>query len=256
MISFEEDNVSAYRLVLRIEIALRECLRESLEAENGAGWRKVLPGELLKKIRQAQTAENRPQFDYLALGPLYYLTLGEILPILQQKIGRSTAMRFGGEAFTKQLENILGPRNALCHSRRVPPVGLKAIECLYNQMEVALTPTGLAAALAAPDVGITPETAAKDLLEWAVACRELLMALRWPIPENSIYHTAETQYWWGRADLAGFDTSKIDLLARLIRSYNALPSGIGSVGTRQRFCVDERALENVAASVAELESIV
>ena len=251
---FRDDNVTAYRLVLRIEIALRECLRESLETENGPSWRKLLPGELLKKIRQAQTAENRPNFDYLSLGPLYYLTLGEIIPILQQKCGRPTADRFGGEAFTKQLENILGPRNAMCHSRRAPPVGLQAIECLYRQMEVALTPSGLTAALATPDVGITPETAARDLLEWAVACRDSLASLHWPITEAISYGTAETQYWWGRQELAGFDTSTVEKLAVLIRSYNALPSGIGSIGLRQRFCVDERASDIADAAVAELQS--
>ena len=87
MIPFENDNLRAYTLLLRIEIVLRECLKASLEAEFGVNWRNRLPGELLKKIKESQAEENRPQFDFVRLGPLYYLTFGEILTLLQQKSG-------------------------------------------------------------------------------------------------------------------------------------------------------------------------
>src|SRR5207249_11389800 len=55
MIPFENDNLKAYALLLRIEIAIRELLRISLEAEFGVQWRKRLPGELLKKIKESQS---------------------------------------------------------------------------------------------------------------------------------------------------------------------------------------------------------
>lgn len=70
MIPFEEDNVAAYRLLLRIEIALRECLKLSFEQQFGPKWQNSIPGNLLTKIREAQREENRPQFDFLRLGPL------------------------------------------------------------------------------------------------------------------------------------------------------------------------------------------
>ena len=53
MIPFESDNLKAYSLLLRIEIALRELLRISMESEFGVQWRKRLPGELLKKIKES-----------------------------------------------------------------------------------------------------------------------------------------------------------------------------------------------------------
>ncbi len=37
MIPFENDDLRAYALLLRIEIVLRECLRRALEAEHGVG---------------------------------------------------------------------------------------------------------------------------------------------------------------------------------------------------------------------------
>src|SRR5262245_21661184 len=106
VVPFEEANLLAYKLLLRMEIALRESLRKSLSDQFGPKWRSQLPGELLKKIRQAQKEEQRPQFDYLFLGPLYYLTLGELILILQQKAWRITRDFFGGDCFIKQLENI------------------------------------------------------------------------------------------------------------------------------------------------------
>jgi len=139
MIPFESDNLRAYTLLIRIEIALRECVRQSLETEYGLQWQKKLHGELLKKIRMSQVAENRPQFDLVRLGPLYYLTFGELLTQLQQKPSRLVTDKLGGDSFLKQLENVFIPRNALCHSRPVSSVGLKTIETLYAQIEAALT---------------------------------------------------------------------------------------------------------------------
>ena len=74
------------RFLLRIEIALRELLRISLEAEFGVQWRKRLPGELLKKIKvNRKLKKTDSQFGYVRLGPLYYLTFGELLTLLQSK---------------------------------------------------------------------------------------------------------------------------------------------------------------------------
>lgn len=143
MIPFEHDNLKAYTLLLRIEIALRELLRIAFESEFDVQWRKRLPGDLLKKIKESQSEENRPQFGYAKLGPLYYLTFGELLMLLQQKPASGVASKLGGDCILKQLENVFIPRNAVCHSRPVSVVGLKTIETLYAQMEAALTKEGL-----------------------------------------------------------------------------------------------------------------
>jgi hypothetical protein len=144
MIPFENDNLRAYTLLLRIEIVLRESLRTSWESEFGVHWRKRLPGELLKKIKESQTEESRPQFNFVRLGPLYYLTFGDLLTLLRQKPSGAVVKKLGGDCILKQLQNIFAPRNAVCHSRPVSSVGLKTIETLYAGIERALTPAGLA----------------------------------------------------------------------------------------------------------------
>jgi len=212
----------------------------------------LLPGELLKKIRDAQREENRPQFDYLCLGPLYYLTLGELIPILNQHVGRSTAERFGGGCFVKQLENILGPRNALCHGRRVPSVGLEAIESLYHQMETALTSDGLAEMISTPDVGLPPEDAAQTLLGWMKEASKMIADLSYPVPISNSYHIATQQYWWGNPDLAGFDCLPTEHAALLIGEYNSLPTGLGSAATRLRFNDDRKPIQAINNAVKEL----
>ncbi len=176
MIPFETDNLRAYMLLLRIEIALRECLRNCLESEYGAHWRKRLPGELLKKIKQSQAEENRPQFDFLRLGPLYYLTFGELLTLLKQKPGCSVAGKLGGDCILKQLENIFTPRNSVCHSRPVSSVGLKTIETLYAEMETALTAAGFAQLIAKPDTGLAQDGRMTPLQDSTVLSSKLPLA--------------------------------------------------------------------------------
>ena len=242
-------------LLLRIEIVLRECLRKSLESQSGVDWQKKLPGDLLTKIRKAQTDENKPQFNFVRLGPLYYLTFGELLILLQQKSGRSVAEKLGGDCFLKQLENIFAPRNAVCHSRPVSSVGLKAIETVYAEMETALTADGLARLIAKPDTGLTQDEAVTRLIP---ALNEMLRDLPDLPPAFSIpeaFQTATAQFWWADDSLAGFNRSSVEAAIALIREYNALPAGVGSAGNRQRFCEQRDLKKRIRAAITELEKV-
>lgn len=255
MIPFEEDNLRAYVLLLRIEIVLRECLRQSMESEFGPYWQKRLPGDLRKIIKESQDAEHKPQFNFLRLGPLYYLTFGELLGLLQRAEGRSVAERLGGGCFLKQLENLLAPRNALCHSRPVSSVGLKTVETLYAQMETALTEEVLAQLMADPDIGLSQEEAVKaikPLLEQAL--HELPDLPRaFPIPKA--YELAERQFWWADDSLATFSCSCVESAIALIREYNAIPIGVGSAGNRQKFCDQRGMKKQIQDAIIELGKV-
>jgi hypothetical protein len=255
MIPFENENLKAYTLLLRIEIAVRECLRISFESEIGVHWQKRLPGPLLKKIKESQADENRPQFNFVRLGPLYYLTFGELLTLLQQTSGRSVAEKLGGDSILKQLENIFAPRNAVCHSRPVSSVGLKTIETLYAELETALTAEGLARLIAKPDTGLAQDEAAKGLIP---ALNEMLRDLpdlppAFLIPEA--FQTAPAQFWWADDSLAGFNRSCVDSAIALIRKYNAFPTGVGSAGIRERFCEQSNLKKRIQDAITELEKV-
>lgn len=255
MIPFENENLKAYALLLRIEIALRELLRISLEAEFGVQWRKRLPGELLKKIKESQTEENRPQFGYVRLGPLYYLTFGELLTLLQQKSGRTVAEKLGGDCVLKQLENIFVPRNAICHSRPVSSVGLKTIETLYAEMETALTTDGLAGLISKPDAGLAQDQAANGMIP---ALKDVLRDLpnlppSFVIPD--VFQAATAQFWWADDSLAGFNRSIVEAAIAVINEYNTLPAGVGCAATRQRFIEQCNINKGVQQAIAELEKV-
>jgi hypothetical protein len=255
MIPFENDNLTAYTLLFRIEIVLRECLRKSLESQFGVDWQKKLPGELLTKIRKAQTDENKPQFNFVRLGPLYYLTFGELLTLLQQKSGRPVTEKLGGDCVLKQLENIFVPRNAVCHSRPVSSVGLKTIETLYAEMETALTADGLARLIAKPDTGLTQDEAAKGLTPVLNEVLRDLSNLPPAFPISEAFQSATAQFWWADDSLAGFNRSSVEAAIALIREYNALPAGVGSAGTRQRFCEQRDLKKRIQDAVTELEKV-
>jgi hypothetical protein len=255
MISFEIENTNAYTLLLRIEIALRECLRHALESEFGPPWRKQLPGDLLKKIKESQEEGNRPQFDFIKLGPLYYLTFGELLKLLQQKSGRAVAARFGGDCFLKQLENLTAPRNSVCHSRPVSSVGLKVIETLYAEMEVALKPLSFSDLISSPDTGITQGEASAAMV---VSLKKLLtkrsrLPAFFEIPNE--FNLSILQFWWADDSLAGFNRSTVEKAFAVIHEYNALPKGVGSAASRQRCCETYQIDSNAVAAIMELQKV-
>jgi hypothetical protein len=255
MIPFEGENLRAYTLLLRIEIALRECLKAALEAEHGRQWQKTLHGDLLKKIRKSQTDEYKPQFNFIRLGPLYYLTFGELLTQLQHKHCRSAVEMLGGDSLLKQLETVFAPRNALCHSRPVSSIGLRTIETLYAQMETALTADGLARLTAKPDTGLAQSAAAKGLIPGLNRMLHELsdLPLKLPIPE--LHQTAIIQFWWADDSLAGFNRSRIEAAVELLCEYNALPAGVGSAGARQRLCEQRELKRCIQDAVSELEKV-
>ena len=254
MISFEDDNSKAYVLLLRIEIALRELLRNSMKSELGVTWSKRLPGDMLKKIKESQTEENRRKFGYVRLGPLYYLTFGELLTLLKQKPGHPVAEKLGGKHVLAQLEDIFVARNAVCHSRPVSSPDLQQIETLLGNIETALGAAEFARLIAKPDVGLTQDQAANGLI---LALKEVLHALpelppSFAIPD--VIQDATNQFWWADDLLAGFNRSIIETAILVIREYNALPAGVGSAGARQGF-IDQRMVSTrVLLAIGELEN--
>ena len=255
MVPFEDDNLKAYKLLLRIEIALRELLRISMEGEFGLHWRKQLPGDLLKKIKESQKEENRPQFGYICLGPLYYLSFGELLIILRQKAGRLVADRLGGDCIIKQLENIFVPRNAICHSRPVSSVGLKTIETLYAEMETALTEDGLTRLIAKPDTGLAQDQAVNGMISALKDTIDNLPNLPSSLVIPDVFHTATTQFWWTDDSLAGFNRSIVETSFALIRDYNLIPACVGCAAVRQRFSEQHDLNNRLLGAVTELEKV-
>ncbi|HLP29562.1 MAG TPA: hypothetical protein VK147_13040 [Candidatus Didemnitutus sp.] len=255
MIPFEDDNLRAYSLLLRIEIAIRELLKSSMKSEFGEEWRKRIPGDLLTKIKVAQTEENRPQFDYKRLGPLYYLTFGELLTLLTQKPGKQAAEKLGGDNVLKQLENILVPRNAVCHSRPVSSVGLKTIQTLFAELEAALTRDGFEILTSKPDAGLDQGSACCSMIP-AFACVILeLPDLPASFVEPEDFETAKVQFWWANDSLAGFNRTAIEDAVSIIREYNALPKGVGCAGDRQRFIDESDVMKRVQHAISELQGV-
>lgn len=255
MIPFENDNLKAYKLLLRIEVILRECLRESFEGEFGNTWQKKLPGDLLKKIKESQIKENRPNFDFIRLGPLYYLNFGELITILQQKPGRYVANKFGGEVFLKQLENVLVPRNAISHSRPVSCVGLKTIEALYVQMEVALSFQEFETLCTSLDIGLSQKETSEKLIPFLIEVLRDLPRLptSFQIPEE--YKMAILQFWWTEDFLAGFKCVSIEKAFSCISKYNEFSMGVGSSGIRQNYSEQVGLEQVIYDAIIELEKI-
>lgn len=255
MIHFEKNNVEAYALVLRIEILLRELLQVSWCTAYGEEWRKRLPGPLLQKIKISQTEEQKPHFDFVRLGPLYYLTFGELLEVLSQKPSKSAVDRIGGACIVKQIENICAPRNAICHSRPVTANGLQAIRALHDQLISALTEPEARRLASNPDVGLERFEFAERMKLGLKCILETLHSYpaRLEIPE--VYRIATQQYWWLDDSLAGFQRDAIEKCVAHIQTYNTIPSGVGCAWNRQQFCYSTDIRRLLESAMAQLETV-
>ncbi|WP_447599971.1 hypothetical protein [Nitrospira sp. Nam80] len=224
-----------------------------MEKAHGTVWRRRIPGQLLTQIREAQKDENRPHYNYVCLGPLYYLSLGELIEIIKQRVGTEVVNTFGGEWIIKDIEGILGIRNAVCHSRPIPKNGLPALETLRLKMETALEANGLNHLFNNLDTGMFPEMAPRVLATWLETARETASKLEAPISPSEEYETATKQYWWGVETLAGFDCRKVETAAMMIMKYNSLRSGVGSAAIRQRFIENNNVILLLDEAVIELK---
>ncbi len=255
MIPFEEENVRAYRLLLWIEVTARECIRYCMAQRHGETWRKHIPGPLLKKVRDSEMEENRPHFDYIRLGPLYYLTLGEIVPMLSQKVSKDIVELFGGEWIIEDIKKILGPRNAICHARPVPSAGISAIETLHKQMTIALQSHQLEHVVTSPDTGVSPDDTSKALIPWLDGLVPRFAALQSPLEIHDMYESAILQYWWGTQELAGFNCEAVESLIKFIHQYNSLPQGLGSARKRQLLCENKQPSQLIETAIKELKRV-
>lgn len=253
MIPFESDNLKAYKHLLRIEVILREILKTTLEQEFGTKWQKQLPGNFLVQIRQAQKEESRPNFGYKRLGPLYYLTFGDLVTLLNNRNAASVAKMLGGENVLRQLANIMVPRNAVCHSRPVSSVGLMSIETVLAQIEAALTPERVIKITRNPDTGISQEDFAASILPAIRDIMRRLPQLPTAFTSPDIYQVAITQFWWIDDQMAGFNRAIVDSAMSMIQDYNALPSGVGSLAARQIFIQERKMQEVMYTAICELE---
>jgi hypothetical protein len=253
MVPFENDNIAAYRLLLTIEVALRELVRTTFQEQFGSSWRKRLPGPLLTKVREAERDEDsKRQFDFARLGPLYYLTMGELIEDLAQAPAKPVLDLVGGSSFLSQLQNLLPVRNAVGHSRAVSSTGLLSTQAIYQQLLTALGEERLRQLLSHPDIGLRSPEAAVHLLEWFQRSLRVIRDLESPCPQPTILQQARDQHWWGNTGAATFDCRLVEEAAAIVNEYNAIPMGLGSRDLRRRFIDDRSPLKVIESATRSL----
>lgn len=253
MIPFEERNVEAYRKLLQIEICLRELTKKILADIGGQTWHKAIPGKLLSKVRDSQRDEEKPHFDFLCMGPLYYLTLGELHELLNQGNGKKVIEQLGGKQILDQLGLLLGPRNAVSHNRDVGEIGLLTINTTHKMLIASLTQEQFELLLSTPDTGVLPKNAISEFRTWAVKLKKDIDSYPRTLALPNIYKHISNQYWWGSKELAGFDCDVIVRAVILVKQYNQLPQGVGSLEVRRAYAKKVNAIPLIDGVLAELK---
>ena len=195
----------------------------------------------------------RASLGFRALGPLYYLTFGELVDMSSQRPIVDLLKKVLGPQAPELLRESVPSRNAIAHCRDLTENALATIRTLKMRMEVGFAAHGLTGLLQEPDIGLYPEQACRRLADWLKRVQSALGKLQ-PLPaEQEDYHEATRQYWWSSSELAGFDVQRVDSLAAKLREYSHLRRGVGAAATRQRLISDSGMLPELQATILMLK---
>jgi hypothetical protein len=253
MLPFEDLNVEAYRMLSRIEILVRETISREMMTR-GPGWQRQLPDNLKKKIRAEQRDEiARRQYGFLRLGPLYYLTYGELIDLCRRNPWADVVTASLGAGVVDLLAALTISRNAVAHCRSVSLSGLATIQAAYDQVTSALTLSEAERYLSTPDIGVFPEDARPLINKWLRTMHTGLSHASAPCGLDPLCTVARQQFWWSDSALAGFSVDSVDQVITLLDEYNRLPCGVGAAAARVRWLEKTNlvALTVVAISATE-----
>ena len=201
-VAFAERNAEGYRCLLYVEVALRELAKHELRRHHGEKWQKRIPGRYLQKIRNDQKDEAmQASFGFRKLGPLYYLTFGELVDLSSQKPIVNRLKDVLGQQGPELLRESVPSRNAVAHCRDLTENALATVRALKMRMVTGLTANDLVGLLQEPDIGLYPEEARKSLAGWLRRARSALCKLRTLSAEQEDYEMASSQYWWSSSEL-------------------------------------------------------
>ena len=252
-IPYADRNAEGYQCLLYVEVALRELTRRELRNHHGEDWQKRIPGRYLKKIRQDQKNEvMRASVGFRKLGPLYFLTFGELVELSVQRPVVDLLKKVLGQQGPELLQESVPSRNAIAHCRDLTENALATVRTLKMHMATGLAANDLVGLLQEPDIGIYPEDACVRLTTWFRRIQEALNELKALPMDSEHYDQARRQYWWSSSDLAGFDVERVNRLAAEIDEYSHLPTGLGAAASRQRFLSESQILTELEACIRML----
>ena len=252
-IPFTQRNAEGYRYLLYVEVALRELARHELREYYGERWQKHIPGQYLQKIRKDQKDEvTQASLGFRTLGPLYYLTFGELVELSLQKPIVERLKKVLGQQGPELLRASVPARNAIAHCRDLTENALATVRALKMRLTTGLEAHDLVRLLHEPDIGIYPEEASKRLAGWLREVQRALRELQSLSADQDDYQEATRQYWWSSSDLAGFDVKRVDGLAAKIREYSCLQHGLGAAAPRQRFISESQILAELETAILML----
>ena len=243
-------------MVFYVEVALREIAKNAYETTYGHDWQRRIPGQLLKRIRVDQKDEQKhASLDFRRLGPLYYLTFGELVELAAQKPVVEAVRAILGQHGLELIKELIPPRNSLAHCRDLSHTALTTVRTVSSRMESGLSACGLSRLLKNPDVGLYPEDAAVSLSSWLEATLVDIENIRAVSSSDQDYRAAASQYWWSSADLAGFEVEMVNSVANKIRQYQELPDGVGAATARQHFFEQSGLLNELQQAIQILEAV-
>ena len=108
------------------------------------------------------------------LGPLYYLTFGELVEMSTQRPVADVLKTVLGPQALQLLQEVIPSRNAIAHCRDLTDNALASLRALTMRLATGLAAHELAPILHEPDIGVHPEEARDRLTAWLLGIHATL----------------------------------------------------------------------------------
>lgn len=225
-----ENNITAYELLYKLEVGLREFLIDTLGREDQKWWKQRLPPDVLDKLKEGREKERKIKWvELMPHHPIYYIDFPDLKKIIEIKDNWRDAFQvhFGDkDVFCGGLRELEPIRNKIAHSRRVSENEVHMLKGNIAKFESAIGKERW-------DKLILWQTVEPSISEKLVQLKEYSSSAfqkmnKCTSIENSDSWRKLTENWWFDSDYLCQDLTAITQLQELAREYLLLPRHRGS----------------------------
>ena len=230
MATIPENSITAYELLYKLEVGLREFLIDTFGREDQKWWKQRLPPDVLDKLKEGREKERKIKWvELLPHHPMYYIDFPDLKKIIEVKDNWRDAFQLffaDKDVFCGGLRELEPIRNKIAHSRRISDNEVHMLKGNIVKFESAIGKERW-------DKLVLEQTVEPSISEKIISLRELSdstfqkMIECSPVENLDIWNKL-MQEWWFDSDYLCQDIASVENLYTVADSYQKFPRHRGS----------------------------
>lgn len=226
-----EENLTIYKLLFAVEVALRELIIHSMELICGSHWwKKRLPADILEEYRKGREYERNIKWCQLVPHhPIYYLEFPSLKKIIERRDNwRDVFLPIfkRKDILVSTLSELEPIRNKIAHNRKATVGDLRVVQGACGKLAASIGKERFwqltSSCTLAPDIPTTLpnlQIEAKKALECCTAYR--------PLKEMEVWKNIKDKWWFDESYL-GCGLNSIREYFELLSAYSELSRSRGT----------------------------